>query len=191
MLRLDLIRDRPVDIALRVMEAEAALFLTAAGFFIAVEVCAPDALCTQFGEAMGQQRLDGFRRNAAAPERFSDPVADLEFTRSGTLGARREKAAAAAQQSVPPPENCERPRCGEHGADDLAAVVCVLMYVPASRRADLRVLCQRIERLCVRFLPRAEQQTRCLKLHKITFPLTTSYHPEQLPSMIDKARRLW
>ena len=38
MLRLDLIRGRPVHVPLRVMEAEAALLLTAARFFVSVEI---------------------------------------------------------------------------------------------------------------------------------------------------------
>ena len=41
--------------------------------------------------------------------------------------------------------------------------------VPAGRRADVRILRQFIERLCVRFLLRTEQQARCLQFHRATF----------------------
>ena len=83
--------------------------------------------------------------------------------------ANAKKAAAAAQLAVPPSENRERPRRGEDGADDLAAFFYVLMDVPAGRRADVRILRQFIERLCVRFLPRTEQQARRLQFHRATF----------------------
>ena len=105
MLRLDLIRGRPVHVPLRVMEAEAALLLTAARFFVSVEIRAPDALRAQLREAMGQQRLHGLRRDAAPPEGLTHPVADLQFSGFCALRPRREKAAAAAQLAVPPSEN--------------------------------------------------------------------------------------
>lgn len=168
MLRLDLIRGRPVHVPLRVMEAEAALLLTAARFFVSVEIRAPDALRAQLREsrASSASSASGAMRR---PRRAYHPVADLQFSGLCALRPRREKAAAAAQLAVPPSENRERPRRGEDGADDLAAFFYVLMDVPAGRRADVRILRQFIERLCVRFLPRTELQARCLQFHRATF----------------------